>query len=101
MPAAQTLPVREVMAAKLTSLLNKSGVRAVQCYGTVKVFGSVRYLEVVCDDSSIGIICDRKATMSHESIPSGLTYAQIAAHIAQVAQSHEAKKIGDFAEYVR
>jgi hypothetical protein len=93
MNAATEIPVREVVAAKLHSMLPAGMGRLM--FGTVKVTGSVRTFDVIADDDHVAIHVHGGSRLEHETMK-GMTYREMAAQIVKVANEEVVAPVGQF-----
>jgi hypothetical protein len=91
--ANDTLPVRELVAAKIHSMLPAGMGRLM--FGTVKITGSARSFDLIADDDHVSIQI-WGGRVENETLPTGLTYKEIVAHIVRVATEENPAPIGQF-----
>lgn len=86
MTATETKDV--TVATKLASLIKATEVR--RMWGSIYVLGAAREFWVVCHEDRVSIDIHTEG----ETLPAGLTYAQMAAHISKVANEPDVSRIG-------
>jgi hypothetical protein len=92
---AETIPARERIAAEIHALLPARIGRLT--WGSIQITGPARSFAVVADDDGSVVIQVWGGTrVEHESLPAGMTHAQMVEHIVRVATEENPAPVGEF-----